>query len=205
MVNGKAQFELSSLIQQFIDTGPFVTEALVFHRLRGWLDGLAMTVKLDKHLGPRHRSANRPGAAVLGFHKLSRTPNSATKSRRLYVASESGVKGRKEGRVWVTDGSEMRHYLRRWSPVEWGPIACRCSGGSMWACGRFSCRSCGRARRVADQSSPPPTPSLQSPVHARFSPWTRTWHRHITGLCDLETVREHVAAVGYLCQPELHA
>lgn len=44
-------------------------------------------------------------------------------------------------------------------------------------------------------------------VHARFSPQDNTRHTHhiITCLCDIGTVGEHVAAVGYLCYTELHA
>ncbi len=28
-------------------------------------------------------------------------------------------------------------YLHKWILVGWGPIACRCSDGSKWACGKF--------------------------------------------------------------------
>lgn len=107
------------------------------------------------------------------------------------------------GRWWRL-GDGVSH-LRRWSPVGWGPIACRCSGGSRWVCGRFSCRRYGRVRRADVRSDPPPTPWLLPTVHARFSPWIHTRHTHIICLCDLETVREHGVAVVYLCTPELHA
>lgn len=120
------------------------------------------------------------------------------------MAASSSSRSRKEGLGWEKTAGCVAH-LRRWSPAGWGPIACRCSGGSTWACGRSSCRSCARARRAAVRSSPPPTPFLRATVHARFSPWTRTRHRHITGLCDLETVRVHFAAFRYLWEPELHA
>lgn len=96
-------------------------------------------------------------------------------------------------------------HLRIWSPVGWGPIACRRSGGSTSACGRSSYRSCARVRREVVRPDPPPTPWLRPTVHARFSPWINTGHTHIICLCDLETVREHGVAVVYLCTPELHA
>lgn len=71
-------------------------------------------------------------------------------------------------------------HLRRWSPVGWGPIACRRSGGSTSACGRSSCRNCARVRRAVVRPDPPPTPWLRRrpTVHARFSPWINTGHTH---------------------------
>lgn len=96
-------------------------------------------------------------------------------------------------------------HLRIWSPVGWGPIACRRSGGNTSACGRSSYRSCARVRRKVVRPDPPPTPWLRPTVHARFSPWINTGHTHIICLCDLETVREHGVAEVYLRKPELHA